>query len=187
MSAQKSEINLLPKETWEAGVVGKLIKWALNVGRYVVVFTELIVILSFLYRFSLDRKLTDLHEEMKQKQAVVSSYEALETDFRQLQLQVSKVKEINTEAIDATEILSSISKITPIDTVYKTINILDDEVSLEGQTLSDVGLATILTKAQAHETFDEVTLESVSSPSDTSQAIEFRMVLTLTGRGKKNG
>lgn len=187
MTAREKQINLLPKDKWETGVAGRLIKWALNVGRYVVIFTELIVISAFLYRFSLDRKLTNLNEEMKQKQAVVSSYEELEVNFRRLQQQVKKTEEIEKKAVDADEILISIGQITPIDTFYKSINILEDEVALEGQTLSDVGLATILAKAQTHEAFSEVTLESVSTPNDTSQAIEFRMVLKLKGGSEKNG
>lgn len=187
MTARKSEINLLPKDKWEVGVAGKLIKWALNVGRYVVIFTELIVILSFLYRFSLDRKLTDLNEEMKRKQVIIKSFEVLERDFKRLQVQINDIKQVDEESVDATKVLTSIGQITPIDTVYKSINILEGEVSLEGQTLSEVGLAMILAKTQGHEEFEEVTLESVSTSNDTGQAIEFRMVLTLKGKGKKDG
>jgi len=179
MTAQKDSINLLPKETWEVGVVGKLLKWALQVGRYVVVFTELVVILSFLYRFSLDRKLTDLNEERKQKQTVVESYQDLETNFRQLQLQLKTVKEVEENNLKVGEILTSISLMTPIDTSYKTITINEESVALEGQTLSEVGLATILAKAQNDQRFTEVILENVSSTSNQSQIIEFRMNLSL--------
>ena len=80
-----TEINLLPKERWETGVLGKLLKWALNIGRYVVVFTELVVIGAFLYRFGLDRQLTDLKEEIGQKQALVESFGDFEAKFRDLQ------------------------------------------------------------------------------------------------------
>ncbi len=179
MTAREKQINLLPKETWEVGVVGKLLRWALNVGRYVVVFTELIVILSFLYRFSLDRKLTDLSEEMKQKQSIIKSYEEFEGQFRRLQDQLKVIKKVEDDSIAVDEILTSISLMTPIDTSYKSISIREEEVSLEGQTLSDVGLATLLAKAQNDAVFDEVTLESVSSATDKSQAIEFRMNLAL--------
>jgi Tfp pilus assembly protein PilN len=180
MTALKKQINLLPKDKWEVGVIGKLLKWGLNVGRYVVIFTELIVILSFLYRFSLDRKLTDLNEEMKQKQRTVESYKEFEAQFRRLQEQMKIVKEVEAGSIAADEILNSISLITPIDTSYKSISIRGKEVSLEGQTLSDVGLATLLTKAQNDKKFSEVSLESVSSATDKSQAIEFRMNLVLS-------
>ncbi len=179
MTALKDQINLLPKDKWEVGVVGKLLKWALHVGRFVVVFTELIVILSFLYRFSLDRKLTDLNEERKQKQTVVASYTDLENKFRQLQLQLKTVKEVEDETLKVDEILTSISLMTPIDTSYETITINQESVSLEGQTLSEIGLATFLAKAQNDQRYEEVVVENVSSASDKSQAIEFRVNLSM--------
>lgn len=179
MTAQEKQINLLPKDKWETGVIGKLLKWALNVGRYVVVFTELIVISAFLFRFSLDRKLTDLKEEMSQKQATVAAYGDFESSFRSVQEKLKIIKEVEEASVDVDGILFSISQITPIDTVYSSITILDGEVSLEGETLSEVGLATLLAKAQESDRFSEVVLDNVSSATEKSQAIEFRMTLTL--------
>ncbi len=184
MTAQAKEINLLPKDKWETGVVGKLLHWALNIGRYVVVFTELIVISAFLFRFGLDRRLTDLNEEMKQKQAVIKSYGDLEDKFRQLQLQLESVKNVEDETAKTDVILSNISQITPLDTSYSSININKEKVTLEGQTFSDVGLATLLAKAQTNEMFMEVVLENVSSATDKSQAIDFRMTLSLEEKEK---
>jgi Tfp pilus assembly protein PilN len=181
MAAQgkKKEINLLPKEKWEVGTVGKLLRWALNVGRYVVVFTELIVISAFLFRFGLDAKLTDLNEELKQKQTVINSYGDLEDKFRRVQRQLQNTKEVEEKSLQIDQILNNISQITPMDTVYSSINIKDGEVSLEGQTFSEVGLATLLAKAQTSELFSGVMLDSVSSATEKSQAIDFRMILSL--------
>ena len=182
---KEKEINLLPKDQWEKGVIGRILHWALNVGRYVVVFTELIVISAFLFRFGLDRKLTDLNEEMKQKQSIVKSYGDLEEKFRRLQFQLETVKTTGDEAINAGLILANISKITPLDTVYSSININEENISLEGQTFSEVGLATLLAKAQASEIFTGVVLENISSATDKSQAIDFRMILELEDKTKK--
>ncbi|MEA3355454.1 MAG: PilN domain-containing protein [Patescibacteria group bacterium] len=179
MAAQKKQINLLPKDKWEVGIVGKLLKWALNIGRYVVVFTELIVISAFLFRFSLDRKLTDLRKEMKQKQEVVVFYEDFESSFRKIQKQLENIKETNASSVDVESILLNISQITPIDTVYSRINIVAEEVSLEGETLSEIGLATLLAKAQENKKFSEVVLESVASATEKNQVIKFRMTLGL--------
>ena len=179
MTAQVKQINLLPKDKWEVGVVGKLLKWALNIGKYVVVFTELIVISAFLFRFSLDRQLSDLKEEMEQKQVIVSSYGDFEKSFRQIQEQLKTVKEVEDSKVDVDAVLFSISQITPIDTVYKAISIVEDEVTLEGETLSEVGLATLLAKAQENENFSEVILDRIASATEKNKAIEFRMTLTL--------
>ena len=177
MTARKKEINLLPKEPWETGILGQLIPWTLSVGRYVVVFVELIVISAFLYRFGLDRKLTDLNEKIKQKQAVVSSYGDLEAKFKQVQRQLQKIKATDEASVKIDEVLDHIGQITPTDAAYKSIMINQKEVSLQGKVLSEAGLATLLTQAQASKEFSDVRLENVSSGIDNSQAIVFRMSL----------
>src|SRR3989338_8701807 len=95
MSAPRAELNLLPKEVWEKGIVGQLLVWTLSAGRYVVVFTELVVISAFLYRFGLDRALTDLRASLKEKQAIIESYGDLEANFRLVQKKLTTVKTIS--------------------------------------------------------------------------------------------
>jgi hypothetical protein len=67
----KQEINLLPREEFEKKPIGKFLTWALSIGRYIIIFTELIVILAFLSRFKLDRDLSDLNQSIREKQAVI--------------------------------------------------------------------------------------------------------------------
>ncbi|MBU1499327.1 PilN domain-containing protein [Patescibacteria group bacterium] len=177
MAARKKEINLLPKEPWEKGILGQLIPWTLSVGRYVVVFVELIVISAFLYRFGLDRQLTDLNEKIKQKQAIVSSYGDLEAKFKQVQGQLEKIKTTDGASVKIDELLDKISQITPIDAAYDSIMINQKEISLQGRVLSEAGLATLLTQAQASKEFSDVSLENVSSGTDNIKAIIFRMSL----------
>ena len=179
MAARKKEINLLPKEPWEKGILGQLIPWTLSVGRYVVVFVELIVISAFLYRFGLDRKLTDLNEKIKQKQAIVSSYGDLEAKFKQVQGQLEKIKTTDEASLKIDEVLNHISQITPTDAAYDSITINQKGVSLQGKVLSEAGLATLLTQAQASKEFSDVSLENVSSGTEKEQAIIFRMSLNL--------
>lgn len=176
MSARKKEINLFPKESWETGIWGQIIFWVLTVGRYVMVFTELIVISAFLLRFGLDTRLTNLNEQLKQKQAIISSYGDLEVKFKHLQDQLDKVKTAD-EAIKIDEALDHISQITPLDATYKSITINQDGVALQGKVLSEVGLATLLTRAQSSKQFSDVNLENVNSSTEKEQAIIFRMSL----------
>jgi len=179
MSARIKEINLLPKEKWEVGITGKLLKWALNTGRYVVIFTELVVISAFLYRFGLDRKLTDINASIKQKTAIVDSYGDLENSFRRLQTKLTTIKEVGENNLDVDFVLTNLSQITPEETTYSTIDITDKSVSLQGQTLSETGLATLLFKAQESQVFSGVSLDNVSSATDKTQAINFRLVLAV--------
>lgn len=179
MAAQNKEINLLPKEKWETGSTGKLLKWALSIGRYIVVFTELIVISAFLYRFGLDRKLMDINEQIEAKKKTIVSYGDLETNFRSLQAKLIGISQAEKNSLDISAILTGLSEITPLDTTYNSIDVAGQKVSLEGQTLSETGLATLLTKAQESQIFSGVSLDNVSSANEKSQTINFRMELSL--------
>ena len=179
MPAAKKEINLLPKEPWEKGLLGNLIPWVLSAGRYIVVFTELIVISSFLYRFSLDKKLADLNEKIKQERAIVDSYGDFEDKFRLVQNQLEQIKITSGKTIPIDQILNTLNQITPTEAVYESVNLTNEKVVLRGQVLSDAGLATLLAQAQARKEFSDISLDSVSSGKDNSQAIKFSMTLTL--------
>lgn len=183
MAAPNKEINLLPKEKWETGNVGKLLKWALSIGRYIIIFTELIVISAFLYRFGLDRKLLDINEQVTQKKRAIENYGDLETNFRTLQAKLKNISQAEKTGLDIDAILSGISEITPIDTTYNSIGIEDQKVALEGQTLSETGLATLLAKAQSSQTFSGISLDNVSSANEKSQVINFRLELLLKAKG----
>ena len=73
-SAQDNiSVNLLTQDDFSSSPIGKVFLWALSVGRYIVVITELIVILSFLSRFKLDRDLTDVNEAIEKQKAIILS------------------------------------------------------------------------------------------------------------------
>ncbi len=87
-----TSVNLLSKDPFSESFVGKILMWALSIGRYIVVFTELVVILSFLSRFTLDRQMTDLNSKINQQLLIVESYGGLEENFRSIQDKLSFVR-----------------------------------------------------------------------------------------------
>ena len=67
MPADIVRINLLGSQDLEHTPWGRIVAWATTYGRYIMITTEIIVLLAFISRFSLDRKNTDLTEEVTQK------------------------------------------------------------------------------------------------------------------------
>jgi len=81
----KKEISLLPSEENLNSPLAKITKWATSTGRVVIIFVELIVILAFLSRFSLDRRNADLSETLRQQKAILASTKDFENDYLSLQ------------------------------------------------------------------------------------------------------
>ncbi len=178
MPARTVELNLLPKEPWEKGLLGQLLTWVLSVGRYVVVFTELIVISAFLYRFGLDRSLTDWRASIKNKQAIIAGFGDLESSFRLVQKKLNTVKSVSGQPRVA-DTLALLSQMTPVDAVLTNITVNQEQVVLEGRVGSQTGLATLLNQAQLKSEFSDVVLENVKSATDKTSGIEFRLILTF--------
>jgi Tfp pilus assembly protein PilN len=159
--------------------MGKVMLWALSIGRYIVVFTELIVILSFLSRFTLDRRLTDLNEEIARQKAIILSYGTLEADFRDLQERL-KIIHQQIPKVTAPQILTVVSRILPPDVRLTNMQIDPSQVQFDAIALSSQGFAQFVTAVLTQSNFSQVTLGSVSS-KDQGNTIEFTLTAQLLG------
>lgn len=88
MSNESFSINLVKKNK---NFFDEFIKWTFSVGRVIIILTELIALSAFLYRFSLDRELIDLHDSIKNKKIIVENLKNNEEKFRNLQERLSLV------------------------------------------------------------------------------------------------
>jgi Tfp pilus assembly protein PilN len=162
MPAQKSQIELLPREEWEETSFGKFLKWLLTIGRYIVVFTELVVILAFLSRFKLDRDLTDLYKQIENKQAIIQNSADFETDFRFLQKQLSTIKDLRKEQRQSQALLEEIASLTPIDVSFSDLTVTGNQAYFTAEALSEAGLATFINNLKASPNFTNLTIDTLS-------------------------
>ncbi|MFZ5365751.1 MAG: PilN domain-containing protein [Patescibacteria group bacterium] len=181
----KSQINLLPREEFEKKPLGKFLIWALSVGRWIVIFTELIVIIAFLSRFKLDRDISDLHDKIKQKQARVQSSQEFERDFRFFQKRISEIKNLETKQIWVTSIISEVSQITPVDVAFSNFSFGEEGINLTGTALSEEGLGSFLAGLASSPMFGDINLSSVSKKTEEA-GIRFTITAKVQTGGKEN-
>lgn len=185
MSAQQIKfrpinINLIPGVTdFEKTSWGKFLKWALGIGRYIVVFTELIVILAFLSRFKLDRDLTDLHESIEQKKSIISSASSFESSFLALQKRLSNISVLEKDQIAFENMLSDIAGSTPVDASIANISFSRTSLTLSGMVLSEMGLSTFINQFRSSPKFSDINLGNVSKGKNLSE-IQFSLSSYLT-------
>ena len=141
---QKKTINFLLEDELEKSPLGKFLKWALNIGRHIIIFTELIVITAFAARFKLDKDLANLHEEIIQKQTIIESSAELENEVRFLQKRLTAIDMAQKQSLKTSFILEELSRIIPFDVVFSDLEINKKSILLTGTSLSNVGIATFL-------------------------------------------
>lgn len=131
MSA-KRELSLLPNEADNNSFSARAIRYLTTIGRYVIVFTELIVISAFISRFWLDRQNSDLSETLRQQKAILESTVPFETEFLALQ---EKLKFIDNQYKNQPNYVQNVKAVVsslPPDVFFQKLSI--------GSTVAQVSL-----------------------------------------------
>jgi len=179
-AALNSQIDFLPREDWEKGVKGQIIKWALNIGRHLVIFVEFLVILALISRFKFDMELDDLNEEVKEKQAIVQSSRQFEKEFRFLAKRLQVADKLKSNQIKTNEPLDKLSSLVPIDVVFSDLNVSGEKIGVRAQSLSELGIITFLKNLKSSKEFEEVSLSSLDLGEEKEAKIKFSVDLSFS-------
>ena len=171
----EDKINLLPQDDFETSTVGKFVKWAVSVGRWIVVLTEFVVICAFLSRFYFDTKLANVFDEMKQKQAIVDSAVSFENSFRSVQEKISIIKTLLAQEQKPSDLITNLGKLLPLDVSLTKISLDRDNLSLSGYALTERGLTVFLSGLIAHPQLEAVTVSDVASLKDNLPGLTFNI------------
>lgn len=163
MAKKKKEvINLLPQEEFAASTVGRILTWLLSTFRMIVIATEMVVMAAFLSRFWLDARNTDLNDEIKQKQAVISSYRDIESNFRATQTKLSVMSSLISQQSGGA-IFNLISQNLPADAILTSVSIIGSDIKIAGLGASERSISQFIVNLQAQQSISNVNLNQLSS------------------------
>lgn len=179
MAKTKQVFNLLPKDELEKSTFGQFLKWALNIGRYIVMSVELLVILAFLFRFKLDQDKATLNEKIKRQQTAINSFTELEKTVRYIQRRLELVKKVKQEPLNSSLILEDLARLTPFDVTFSELTIKNEGLIIKGYSLSNVGLNTFLNGLKSSKKFSQINLQTVSSKGRKDPTLNFELTVKL--------
>ncbi|HSW89861.1 MAG TPA: PilN domain-containing protein [Patescibacteria group bacterium] len=165
-------INLVPRDPFYDSAIGKVMVWATKIGRYIIIFTEIIVIMSFASRFKLDRDLTDLTAATTQKSAIIASFGDVETKTRTIQSKIENTQKILDDPQAAALIVLLTAKIPP-DVELDQLSFETTGLALAGRANSSTGFAQLLTALQNEPRFNQLTVDKISSGDSKEQGVLF--------------
>lgn len=168
-------INLVPKDPFFQTTLGRALQWALSAGRYIVIFTELIVIVSFAARFTLDRQITDLNSRINTQKVTIQSYGDLEANFRSVQTRLDDVKEIDQE-VNIVDVFENLSKVTPRDVVLDQLSITPSTVNISGNTLSQTSFNLLVNNLQLSGSFFNISIGKVETGEENEPGFTFTIL-----------
>jgi hypothetical protein len=168
------DINLMPKDPFFETAIGRSIKWTVSVGRYIVIFTQLVVIFSFLTRFILDRQVTDLNVAINQQKMAIESYGDLEKRFLFVQSQMTDIKQLQQEA-NLVEIFPLLNETIPSNVILDELTIKPNEVIFSGIALSQTAFDILVRNVQLSPYFRDVSMDTVESRGENLPGLVFDM------------
>jgi Tfp pilus assembly protein PilN len=148
MPAKMVTVNLLEHDELTESPLGRIINWATTYGRYIMIATEIIVLLCFISRFSLDRKLNDLNEEIDQKKTIIEANASFEKDFRSLQQKLAQIKILISNQEKPLATLNTLKSIIPNDVYLENLTYSNDTLSFNATAGSNEGFMTFISNLQ---------------------------------------
>lgn len=145
----------------------RFIGFALTTGRLLVIVTEGIALIAFIYRFSLDRTLVDLHDRITQNQAVVNLLKNNESLFRNLQDRLSLAATLSTQGNQAPTYLTDIVSFATPDMTIRTIDVATDAIRIEAKVQSVDSLTTFVDKLKGYPPVTSVSLDRIANQTAT--------------------
>lgn len=168
------DINLVPRDPFFLTPIGKALQWALSAGRYIVMFTELLVVLSFVTRFYLDRQVTDLNGALFRKQSVIESYGSFEEEFRGVQKKIEQYQQIE-QTENIVDVFPALAQVIPDGVQLTELAIYPDKVALTGSVLSQRSLNLLINNLQLSPYFTNVVVNTIESEGPTNSGFAFRL------------
>lgn len=179
--SKKGAIDLSLKSTFENSFFGVFLKWSLSYGRYIIIATEIVVLAAFFLRFKYDRELTDLHESVNQKVAILETAQDFEKDIRLAQTKIEQIQDLENKQIPYLKEINFLGRVTPLGLSLINLSLNKEKLTFDGTSDSDLTFALFLNNLYSSNKFKSIKLSSVQHSLDTNK-IQFRIdaLLDLT-------
>lgn len=176
---EKNIINLLPQEEFESSTVGRILTWILSSFRIIVIGVEMIVVLGFLSRFWLDARITDLNDEMKQKEAVLKSFSQFENEYKTLQHKLAIFSSFTSSDKPIFNLLVSTAGLVPADVTFDSVTLTNGKVAITAGGVSERSISQFVSSLKKSNSLQNVSLVRIDSDKIDS-AINFTIEANFT-------
>jgi len=178
MPASEYEINLLANAGVDSKPLGKFLRWALSYGRYIIIGTQIIVLLAFFSRFKLDQDLSDLHEKVNNKTSIVTALSSVESNTRNLQNRLDILGKLESARSLYLQVIKTLAQETPSDVSLTQLIFNQNSLSMTGSATTNRGFGDFLTFIRRSGYFSQITLEEISRNSVTN-TLNFKLSMQV--------
>lgn len=183
MAKKSASINLLKNDRNET--LSQIINWALTIGRVLVIVVELVALTAFLYRFSLDNQLSDLHTRIKQQQAIVASQKKNEDTYRNLQERLTITSNLADTGEKNVKVFKDIMGFVPNGMTFNSVSLFENGIRIEANVNSVIPLSSFINSLKSYPEADTVSIDKIENKT-SSAVITVSISVTLKQQGGQN-
>lgn len=166
MAKKAPDINLL--KTGKVNILEQLFNWAVKVGRVIVIIVELVALSAFLYRFSLDRELIDLHSKIKQEQAIVEFFKENETVYRSLQDRLLTASTFSDQSSKKVGMLNDLIGFAPYGIIFNNLTLSEDKIKISASTNSVTALSSFVDSLKKYPSIKGLSVDKIENKPASS-------------------
>lgn len=161
MLENSASINLAGNK--QIPLFDKFMGWALTVGRLIVILTEIVAVAAFIYRFSLDERLVDLHSAIKQKQALVSLLKQDEDKYRNLQDRIALASTFSDRSTKNNKIIADIVGLMPPGIKINDLTLNKDRVNININITSILSLTNLIEPLKNYPNIKSLSIDNIEN------------------------
>jgi len=154
-------INLSTKR--KANLEEIFFAWAIGIGRGLVILTETIALGAFLYRFTLDGQLSDLHDKILQESNVVKFFSHNESVYRNLNSRLALATSIFSSQSVIAKLYQDIINILPTDITLRTLTFSPDSLKMDLSTQSVNSLSAFIQNLREYPLVSTVSIDTIEN------------------------
>lgn len=155
----KYKIDL--KEKKEQTLTEKIIYFALHYLRYIIVLTQLVVILVFFYRFKIDQTIIDTKEAVDQKKEIIQVAYPLIKKAEAINKKTNEIKVILSSQREMSTMFQYIFSVFPESLILKQVMYENQGIKLNGIAIDPKQLQNFYNILKKENKFGIVNLENI--------------------------
>lgn len=154
-------INLLGRK--QGTFLERITNWALTFGRFIIIATETVALVAFLYRFSLDRQIIDLNDQIAHQRTIVASLKNSEDKYRNFQDRLSLIVKLEKATGKTTTLFNDITSKAPPDVAFDTVTIVQNSLRIDARTQSIASLVNFITSLTKNPLVTSVSVDRIEN------------------------
>lgn len=155
----KYKINLLPEKEKSFG--DKIFYFIFNYLRYIIVFTQLIVIIVFFYRFQIDQQVIDLRESVDQKREIIEVVLPLVKETSRIDKKTKEIINILKKQENFRLSINYLFSIIPESVILNSFEIKDQSFTITGESKDSRQLQAFFNFLKKEKKFKTIQLKNI--------------------------